>query len=103
LQTLESDETVLTHHFEQGDLVLFHSHKYHSVTPVTRGTRRVCVLEIWEGLPRRCPRRCTDPWGPCTCQFAPKPPVYRPREGSEHFVPASVLKLLREASREDPM
>ena len=103
LQTLESDDSVLTHPFDQGDLVLFHSHKYHSVTPVTRGTRRVCVLEIWEGLPRRCPRRCTDPWGPCTCQFAPNPPVYRPREGSEYFVPASVLKLLREASREDPM
>jgi hypothetical protein len=98
LQTLESDSSVLTHPFEQGDLVLFHSHKYHSVTPVTRGTRSVCVLEIWEGLPRRCPRRCTDPWGPCTCQFASKPPVYRPREGSEYFVPAAMLGLLREAN-----
>ena len=103
LQTLESDNSVLTHRFERGDLVLFHSHKYHSVTPVTRGMRRVCVLEIWEGLPRRCPRRCTDPWGPCTCQFASKPPVYRPREGSENFVPASMLSLLREAHRADPV
>ena len=96
LQTLESDGSIRTHTFEQGDLVLFQSHKYHSVTPVTRGTRCVCVLEIWEGLPRRCARRCTDPWGPCTCQFAAKPPVYRPRVGGEHFTPASVLRLLRE-------
>ena len=102
LQTLETDGSVLSHPFERGDLVLFQSHKYHSVTPVTRGTRRVCVLEIWEGLPRRCPRRCTDPWGPCTCQFAVTPPVYRARGGSEFFVPASMLGMLREAARADP-
>jgi len=98
IQTLESDGSVRTHAFEQGDLLLFQSHKYHSVTPVTRGIRRVCVVEIWEGLPRRCPRRCSDPWGPCTCQFVAKPPVYRPRGGSEHFVPASMLRLLKLAT-----
>ena len=102
LQTLESDGSVLSHPFERGDLVMFQSHKYHSVTPVKWGTRRVCVLEIWEGLPRRCPRRCTTPWGPCTCQFATRPPVYRARGGSESFVPSSMLRLLREAARANP-
>ena len=96
LQTLEADGSMASHKFGLGDLLIFQSHKFHSVTPVTAGTRSVCVLEIWEGLPRRCPRRCTDPWGPCTCQFAPKPPCYRIRDGPEHFAPAAVLRYLKE-------
>jgi hypothetical protein len=102
LQTLEADGSMASHTFGLGDLLLFQSHKYHSVTPVTAGTRSVCVLEIWEGLPRRCPRRCTDPWGPCTCQFAPKPPCYRIRDGPEHFAPAAVLRYLKEEMEQAP-
>ena len=74
-QTLE-DGAQQTHRFERGDLLIFHSHKYHSVQPVTAGRRRVLVSEIWEGLPRRCARRCDTPWGPCVCNFAPPPAIY---------------------------
>jgi len=102
LQTLEADGTMASHTFELGDLLLFQSHKFHSVTPVTAGTRCVCVLEIWEGLPRRCPRRCTDPWGACTCQFARKPPCYRIRDGPENFVPAAMLRYLKEEMEQAP-
>ena len=102
LQTPEADGSLVTHRFERGDLLLFQSHKYHSVTPVTAGTRSVLVLELWEGLPRRCPRRCTDPWGPCACQFASKPRVYQSdlyrRTVSEHFVPAAMLRLLKQSN-----
>ena len=31
--------------------------------------RRVFVCELWEGVSRRCKRRCNDPWGPCYCVF----------------------------------
>jgi hypothetical protein len=36
------------------------SHKYHCVTPVTRGVRQVMVTEYWRGPPRHCPHRCDD-------------------------------------------
>lgn len=68
-QTLERDGSLLQHTFERGDLLLFVSHKYHSVSPVTSGTRQVLVMELWEGLERRCPRRCNSPWGPCSCRI----------------------------------
>ena len=55
------------------------------VQPVTNGQRRVVVAEIWEGLPRRCPRRCNTPWGPCECPFAPASPTY--------LNPTSVVKV----------
>jgi len=74
--TPEPDGTLTQHTFERGDLIIFHSHKYHMVQPVASGTRRVLVCELWEGLERRCPRRCNTPWGPCVCQFAPPPALY---------------------------
>jgi len=74
--TLESDGRMQTHSFEQGDLLIFQSHKYHCVQPLSSGKRRVLVAEIWEGLPRRCSRRCNTPWGPCECKFAPPAPRY---------------------------
>ena len=43
---------------------------------MTSGERRVLVCEIWEGLPRRCVRRCRTPWGACECAFAPAPALY---------------------------
>lgn len=68
-QTLEADGTLLPHSFERGDLLIFLSHKFHSVSPVTQGTRQVLVMELWEGVERRCPSRCNLPWGPCTCRI----------------------------------
>ena len=68
-ETLEADGTFKTHKFERGDLMLFQSHKYHCVRPVTAGTRQVMVCELWEGLPRTCPCRCDIPWGPCYCRL----------------------------------
>ena len=71
LSTLEPDGSMIEHTFERGDALIFPSHKYHCVTPVTAGRRNVLVCELWEGLPRRCPQRCSDPWGPCYCKFEP--------------------------------
>ena len=51
--------------FLQGDAMVFCSHKYHGVTPVIRGTRRVCVLEFWTGEERTCPHRCKQRTGTC--------------------------------------
>jgi len=65
--TLEEDGELRPHTFERGDLLLFLSHKYHCVQPVTSGTRQVLVCELWEGLARRCNTRCDLPWGPCCC------------------------------------
>ena len=47
--------------------VLFVSHKEHNVKPVTRGRRRVLVLELWQGDACSCPHRCCTRWG---CQMA---------------------------------
>jgi hypothetical protein len=49
-RTLEPDGSMRSHQFERGSALLFLSHKPHCVAPVTRGTRHVLVVEIWEGL-----------------------------------------------------
>ena len=54
------------HAFERGDALIFCSHKYHRVTAVQDGERKVLVLELWEGEERRCAHRCRDARGPCT-------------------------------------
>jgi len=69
-QTLEANGELQAQPFERGDLLVFLSHKYHCVTPVTSGTRQVLVMELWEGLERRCPRRCNVPFGPCSCRMS---------------------------------
>ena len=69
--TLEADGTLKEHIFERGDAIIFLSHKFHCVAPVTSGRRNVLVAELWEGLPRQCPRRCSDPFGPCYCKYEP--------------------------------
>ena len=48
-----------------GDAIVFCSHRHHSVRPVTRGTRRVLVVEFWEGEERECGHRCERASGPC--------------------------------------
>jgi len=57
LQTLEPDGQMLSHAWEQGDALVFLSHKYHSVSTLTRGTRQVLVCELWEGTENRAPTR----------------------------------------------
>ena len=39
------------------------------VAPVTRGTRRVLVVELWLGEDRPCARRCNTNVGACTCEY----------------------------------
>ena len=77
-ETLEADGSRASHEFKRGDLLIFLSHKYHCVRPVTAGRRRVLVCELWEGLPRRCVKRCNEPWGACVCEFGPAPTLYQP-------------------------
>lgn len=57
-QTLEADGTLKAHSASMGDALLFVSHKYHCVTPVTRGTRHVLVIEYWRYSQRYCGHRC---------------------------------------------
>lgn len=48
-QTNEANGDMLDHSLEQGDAICFVSHKYHSITPITRGTRKTLVMELWQG------------------------------------------------------
>ena len=68
-QTLEADGMLLPHTFERGDALLLLSHKWHTVSKLEAGRRNILVSEIWEGLPRRCPQRCDQPWLPCLCRM----------------------------------
>lgn len=54
-----------SHLVDQGDAVVFASHRYHAVRPVTSGTRRVLIVELWEGPERLCPHRCQCATAPC--------------------------------------
>lgn len=70
-QTLEADGEQLAHVFEKGDALFFLSHKYHGVSALEAGRRNIIVAEIWEGVARRCPQRCDNPWLPCYCNYRP--------------------------------
>jgi hypothetical protein len=61
-----SGANMKTHEFTEGDALVFVSHKYHSVTPLRRGSRKVLVVEYWHGRQRRCGHRCDRPFGICT-------------------------------------
>eukprot|EP00913_Durusdinium_trenchii_P020903 g19641.t1 len=63
--TLESDDTLRSHHFGKGDALVFLSHKAHCVQPVTSGRRQTLVMELWEGEERCCNHRCHQRWGEC--------------------------------------
>ena len=56
--TLESTGQLRHHKFSRGDAVAFISHKFHCVSKVETGIRRVLVVELWRGPPRTCPHRC---------------------------------------------
>ena len=64
--TLEPTGVVETHRFGKGDAVAFLSHKFHCVSKVQTGVRRVLVIELWRGPDRSCPHRC--------CSFGQKCP-----------------------------
>mmetsp|Transcript_26176 Transcript_26176/g.49121 ORF Transcript_26176/g.49121 Transcript_26176/m.49121 type:complete len:310 (-) Transcript_26176:103-1032(-) len=63
--TPESDGNVTRHDFSCGDLIVFPSHKYHFVEPVTAGYRAVMVMELWRGESRGCAHRCLQHLGDC--------------------------------------
>lgn len=64
--TLEAGDVLVPHSFEFGDVMVFPSHKYHCIEPVKSGTRRVFVVELWEGADKTCAHRCEDPSALCT-------------------------------------
>ena len=55
-----------------GDALVFVSHKFHSVTPVTSGKRSVLVLEFWEGDEKKCNHRCNRRQPGCPLQRQPE-------------------------------
>jgi predicted 2-oxoglutarate/Fe(II)-dependent dioxygenase YbiX len=63
--TLEPDGHLKPHHFRAGDALIFQSHKFHCVSPVTAGRRNVLIMEIWEGEERHCAHRCEKHRGHC--------------------------------------
>lgn len=48
-RTNESCGEHLEHRMDQGDTICFISHKYHNITPLTRGVRKSMVIELWQG------------------------------------------------------
>jgi hypothetical protein len=64
-QTLETDGTMKSYAFERGDVLIFLSHKYHCVQRVRSGSRRVLVIELWDGAERICAHRCERRFGVC--------------------------------------
>jgi len=69
--TKEADGSMKAHHAEKGDAIVFVSHKYHMVTPVTRGCRKVLVVEFWPHPARTCPHRCLSAGPVCGGQTFP--------------------------------
>ncbi|CAJ1355461.1 unnamed protein product, partial [Effrenium voratum] len=56
-QTLERGH-LRAHRFHLGDVLVFVGHKYHSVSTLRKGSRRVLVLELWRGKDCTCGHRC---------------------------------------------
>ena len=69
-QTLEPSGELAPHTFLHGDVQIFQSHKYHCVSPVSSGMRRVLVIELWDGAERRCAHRCEQRTGKCPLEPA---------------------------------
>ena len=51
-----NEDVPIIHEVTKGDGVLFRSEDLHNVLPVTRGTRRVLVLELWAGATNQVDR-----------------------------------------------
>jgi len=99
--TLEADGSMLQHTFERGDALIFQSHKYHCVSPVTSGRRNVLVAELWEGLPRPCPQRCSDPWGACYCKYAPRHTAFV-HAGKQCAYEPKYVRVSKESTADSP-
>jgi hypothetical protein len=63
--TLEAGGDVKEREFEKGDLIMFASHKYHTVQKITKGRRATFVMELWEGDERTCSHRCCKRYSVC--------------------------------------
>jgi len=48
-QTLEVDGSMKQYPAKAGDALIWPGHKFHSVTEITKGERRVFVMELWAG------------------------------------------------------
>jgi hypothetical protein len=48
-RTNECNNTQIDYDMKQGDVICFVSHKYHNITPLTKGIRKSLVIELWEG------------------------------------------------------
>lgn len=63
--TMEKDGNFKRHTFEEGDCLVFQSHKYHTIDTIRSGHRKVFVMELWQGEERSCPHRCCKRYGEC--------------------------------------
>lgn len=63
-QTMNND-VVTKQTFHRGDALVFVSHKYHHVTQLKQGSRKVFVVEYWTGAKRTCGHRCDKRAGKC--------------------------------------
>jgi len=59
-------EFLKPHSFCARDAMVFMSHKYHCVSTLLKGQRKVFVVEFWNGQKPICGHRCEDPTGNCT-------------------------------------
>lgn len=64
-QTLDNNEYI-NHEFNNGDALVFVSHKYHRVSELKKGSRKVLILEFWNGNERYCGHRCDLAYGTCS-------------------------------------
>jgi hypothetical protein len=64
-QTVEPGGGPRTHAFRAGDALVFCASKYHRVSRVEAGRRRVLIVELWSGEERHCGHRCPCPEGEC--------------------------------------
>ena len=70
--TLHTDYTYSTYHTYHTDCTDDYTYQRARLpirTSLLCTFLQVLVVELWEGLPRTCPQRCTDPWGACYCRF----------------------------------
>jgi hypothetical protein len=65
-QTLDNNHEYINHEFNNGDALVFVSHKYHRVSELKKGSRKVMVIEFWNGNERYCGHRCDLPYGTCS-------------------------------------
>jgi hypothetical protein len=89
--------------FNQGDALVFVSHKAHHVAPVVGGTRRVLVVELWRGPACTCPHRCQRSNGECTLTTASQASQEKQDFEDAYFsaMDLGLVKAAMEALRDD--